>query len=84
MGLYLHDDSGNVVLSYGLEVTLTTEWRPYSFRLTEFKAVNPAAKGTAIAPGKITSFTIDGSSTSSQTLELQIDTLRVESSRAQK
>ena len=82
--IILHDDKGNLVLSYGLEVTLTTEWRPYSYRLTEFKPVNPAAQSTSIAPGRIGSFTLEGSSTSSQNLELQLDTLRVESSRAQK
>ncbi|MBV8879001.1 MAG: hypothetical protein JO332_03450, partial [Planctomycetaceae bacterium] len=84
MELYLHDETGNFTLTYGYELTLTTEWKYYPIRFTEFKAANPAAKGTLVAPGRITSFTVEGNSSSSQVLELQLDTLRVEAVRGAK
>jgi hypothetical protein len=67
-----------------LEVPLTAEWKQYSFRFSEFKPAGANARGTTIAPGRIGSFTIESSSSSSQILELQLDTLRVEAARTQK
>ncbi len=85
MEMYLHDETGNVTLTYGVEVTLTQEWKQQSFRFSEFKPINPAARGTAAAPGRISAFTLEsGSGSASQILEVQIDTLRVEGARAQK
>jgi hypothetical protein len=81
MELFLHDDSGATVLTYSVEVTLTTEWKPYSFPFRDFKPVNQAAKGTTIAPGRISSFTIGENSSASQVLEMQLDTLRVEAAK---
>jgi hypothetical protein len=81
MELFLHDDSGATVLTYSVEVTLTTEWKPYSFPFRDFKPVNLAAKGTTIAPGRISSFTIGENSSASQVLEMQLDTLRVEAAK---
>ena len=83
MELYLHDDTGNNTLTFMVEVTLTTEWKLHQFRLNEFKPSGNAAKGTVLGPGRISSFTIEGNGSSSQILELQFDTLRVEA-RAQK
>jgi len=85
MGMYLTDDTGNLSLIYAVEVTLTQEWKLQSFRFSEFKPVNPAARGTTIAPARISSFTLESSSSStSQVLELQLDSLRVEGPRIQK
>jgi hypothetical protein len=84
MEMYLHDDSGDTTLTYKLEVTLTTEWKPYSYSLRDFKPAGAATKGTTMAPGRISSFTIEPNSSSTQILELQIDTLRVESSKPAK
>ena len=82
---YVHDDTGNTTLTYGVEVTLSADWKPYTFRFSEFKPVNPAARGTTIAPGRLGSFTLVGpSGGSSQILELQFDTLRVESAPTKK
>src|SRR5579862_3899511 len=84
MELYLHDDTGNTTLTYGVEVTLTPDWKQYNYRFTEFKPVGANARGTSIAPGRIGSFTIEGPTSSTQILELQLDTLRVEAARAPK
>jgi hypothetical protein len=85
MLLYVHDDSGTVVLTYGVDVSLTQDWKLQSFRFSEFKPVNPAAKGTLLVPGRISSFTLEsGSSVASQILEVQLDSLRVEAVRTSK
>jgi len=81
MELYLHDDTGNTTLTYVQEVTLTPDWKQYSYRFSEFKPAGPNSRGTVVAPGRIGSFTIEGSSSSSQILELQLDTLRIEAAR---
>ena len=81
MELYLHDDKGDVTMTYVLEVTLTGEWKPYSYRFSEFKPAGPNSRGTVVAPGRIGSFTVEGSNGSSQILELQLDTLRIEAAR---
>jgi serine/threonine-protein kinase len=82
MEFFVHDETGNATLTYGVEVPLTADWKPYTFRFSEFKPINPAAKGTSIAPGRISSFTIVGPAGSSQILELQLDMLRVEAAKA--
>jgi len=64
-------------------VTLTTEWKLHQFRLNEFKPSGKRGQGDRARPGRISSFTIEGNGSSSQILELQFDTLRVEA-RAQK
>jgi hypothetical protein len=85
MEILLHDETGMVTLTYGLEVTLTQEWKQQKFSFSEFKPINPAAKGTLIVPARISAFTLESSSGSAnQILELQLDTLRVEGARAQK
>jgi hypothetical protein len=85
MLLYVHDDSGTAVLTYGVDVSLTQDWKLQSFRFSEFKPVNPAAKGTLLVPGRISSFTLEsGSGVASQILEVQLDSLRVEAARASK
>jgi hypothetical protein len=85
MLLLVHDETGSPTLTYSVEVPLTPEWKLQSFRFSEFKPVNPAAKGTVLIPANISGFTLQsGSSGTSQILEVQIDSLRVEAPRAQK
>jgi hypothetical protein len=84
MEFFLHDDTGATTLSYVTEVTLTPEWKQYSYRFSEFKPAGPNSRGTTLAPGRIGSFTIECPASSSQILEMQLDTLRVEAARAQK
>jgi hypothetical protein len=82
--LFLHDDAGASTLTYNYEMTITTDWKQYPVRIADFKPYNNASKGTAVSPGRIRSFSVESGGGSSQVLELQLDSLRVEAQRVGK
>jgi serine/threonine-protein kinase len=86
MEFCLVDESGMSTLFFGVEVPLTPEWKSYRFLLSEFKPVNPAARGTTLMPGKVSWFMVEQAlgANANQILEVQLDTLRVEAARTQK
>jgi serine/threonine-protein kinase len=86
MAFCVHDESGNNVIIYGVEVSLTPEWKFYHYPFTEFKPVNNPARNNPLVPGKISSFTIEPppGTSMNQILEVQLDVLRVESAKSQK
>jgi len=86
MAFCIHDESGTNTLIYGVEVPLTPDWKPYRFSFSEFKPVNNPARNNTLMPGKISSFTVEPApgTPMNQILELQLDTLRVETAKGQK
>lgn len=84
LSFYLIDDSGMANMLYKAEVTLSSEWKQYFLRIADFNPYNPPAKGTTISPGRIRSFSLESGSGAGSLLELQIDSLKVETSRSAK
>src|SRR6185503_7450278 len=82
MNFLIHDDGAGVTnQTFVHEVQLTPEWNQHTLRFVDFKAANPAAKGNAVAPGRVRSFSLECTGGPGSILELQIDALRVESTK---
>ncbi|RPH48510.1 MAG: hypothetical protein EHM91_04240 [Planctomycetota bacterium] len=84
MNMLLYDDNPNGTYVYALEVTLSPEWKQHVVRLSDFKPMNVAAKGTTLAPGRVRMVGFESPGGLGQILELQIDSLRVEAARTGK
>jgi serine/threonine-protein kinase len=81
---YLHDDSGMNNLTFSSDVLITSEWKQYSLRIADFKPYSNQAKNTTITPARVRSFSLESGGGQGQVLELQLDTLRVESAKVGK
>jgi serine/threonine-protein kinase len=82
MVMVLQEEGGGF---YNYEFTLTSDWRQYSARITDFKP--PATSknvGTSITPGRVRAFALECPGGPSMLLELQLDSLRVEAARISK
>jgi hypothetical protein len=81
---YLHDDSGMNTQTFSSDVMITSEWKQYSLRIADFKPSNNQTKNQTVTPGRVRSFSLESGGGQGQILELQIDTLRVESAKVGK
>jgi len=79
--VYLHDDGMTNTQTFSYDLQISSDWKQYSLRIAEFRPANPNAKGNTISPGRIKSMSLECGGGSSSTLELQLDSLRVEATR---
>jgi serine/threonine-protein kinase len=80
--MFLNDDP-NQLWAYDFQIT--SDWRQYSARILDFKAFSPAAKSAiTINPARVRNLAFECGGGSSSILELQVDTLRVETARVAK
>jgi serine/threonine-protein kinase len=77
--MFLNDDSGGTNQMFSYDFPITSEWRPYSAKFTEFKPYNVnAKKEITITPARVRNFAFECGGGSGSILEVQIDSLRVE------
>jgi hypothetical protein len=80
--MLLNDENAGTSLMFSYEFQITSEWRPYSARIMDFKPYNaPAKKEGTITPGRIRNFAFECGQGAGTVLELQVDSLRVEGAR---
>jgi serine/threonine-protein kinase len=80
--MFLNDDSGGTSQMFNYDFQITSEWRPYSVKFSEFRPFNANAKSAlTINTARVRNFAFECGGGSGSTLELQIDSLRVEAAK---
>jgi len=80
MVMVLQEEGGAV---YSYEFTISTEWRQYSARITDFKSpITAKVTVPSITPARVKGFALECPGGPGMLLEVGLDSLRVEAARA--